>query len=172
MYTYFLVAFYSGMRTGELLALQWSDYDGQSLSVTKARVRSEITTTKTGESRRVLLPEHVCKAINALPSRFKQRELFLNQYGHEYVSGYHLNQGFSRAHEATGVRRSRQPNYPWRHTYASIGLTNGADRGFLAKQLGHTLAVFYSTYASWITTDSDREKVEAAFGKSGPKVVR
>lgn len=81
---------------------------------------------------------------------------------------------FEKAHKATGVRRSRQPNYPWRHTYASIGLTNGLEPAFLAKQLGHTLAVFYSTYATWIDSDTDREKVERVFAepKSGPKVVR
>lgn len=74
VYTYFLVAFYSGMRTGELLALTWADYDGESFRVDKAIVRGE------GLSRRVLMPAWVCAIVNALPSRFKQRELFLNQY--------------------------------------------------------------------------------------------
>lgn len=27
-HVYFMLAFYSGMRTGEMLALQWGDYDG------------------------------------------------------------------------------------------------------------------------------------------------
>lgn len=163
VYTYFLVAFYSGMRTGELLALTWADYDGESFNVDKAGVRSQLTTTKTDETRRVLMPAWVCAVVNALPSRFKQAELFLNQYGKPYLSGYHLNRYFERAHEATGVRRSKQPNYPWRHTYASIGVSEGAKPAFLAKQLGHTLAVFYSTYAAWIDSDADRHTLELAF---------
>jgi integrase len=55
-YVFYLVAFYSGMRTGELLALTWDDYDGESLRVEKARVRSQITSTKTEEERKVLMP--------------------------------------------------------------------------------------------------------------------
>jgi hypothetical protein len=56
---------------------------------------------------------------------------------------------------------------------ASIGLTHGADPALLATQLGHTLAVFYSTYASLIATDSDRTTVELAFGRPerGAKVA-
>lgn len=55
------------------------------------------------------------------------------------------------------------------HVGSGVTYTNAA----LAKQLGHTLAVFYSTYAGWIDTDSDRSKVELAFGRpeSGAKVA-
>jgi integrase len=60
------------------------------------------------------------------------------------------------AHDATGVRRSSSPNYPWRHTYASIGLTNGAEPAWLAKQLGHSLQMVHGVYATWIrTADTD-----------------
>jgi len=51
-----------------------------------------------------------------------------------------------------------------------IGLTNTADPAFLAKQLGHTLAVFYSTYAWWIETEADRKTVERMFSK--PKLAQ
>lgn len=90
--------------------------------------------------------------------------MFLNQLGNPYLKGRHLNEHFERAHAATGVTRSKQPNYPWRHTYASLGLTAGGKPALLAKQLGHTLAVFHSTYAKWITSDKDRDAIEAAFG--------
>jgi integrase len=82
----------------------------------------------------------------------------------------HLTEYFEKAHEKTGVRRSKQPNYPWRHTDASIGLTSNAEPAFLAKQLGHTLAVFYSTYASWIETETDRKTVERVF--ADPKLAQ
>ena len=44
----------------------------------------------------------------------------------------------------TEIRRRTGP-YRWRHTYASIGLTNGADHAWLAKQLGHSLQMFYTS---------------------------
>ena len=99
-----------------------------------------------------------------LPSRFKREWIVTNQYGRPYLSGYHLNQYLERAHVATGLRRREGP-YPWRHTYASIGLTNGSNPAFLAKQLGHTKAVFFSTYARWIESDGDRRQLDLAVGK-------
>lgn len=151
-HAYFMTAFLTGMRTGELLALTWADYDGKSLAVTKARVRGEVTTTKTDENRTVLVQERLAKTLNGLPSRFRQGVIFTNQYGREYRAGYHLNKKFREAHEKAGVRHREGP-YPWRHTYASIGLTSGADPAWLANQLGHSLQVFYSVYSKWINTD-------------------
>jgi len=151
VYGYFLTAFYTGMRTGELLAIAWPDVEGETLEVNKARVQGQITTTKTDEARTVRIPA-IARVIAALPSRFKGAELFVNQYGRAYQSGYHLNRRFRDAHEATEVRHREGP-YPWRHTYASIGLTSGAAHGWLAKQLGHSLPVFYGVYADWINTE-------------------
>ena len=64
------------------------------------------------------------------------------------------------AHRKTGVRHREGP-YPWRHSYASLGLTGGAEPAWLAKQLGHSLQMFYSVYATWIDTD-ERDKIELA----------
>jgi integrase len=114
--------------------------------------------TKTYETRRVLMPESACRVINSLPSRFRREEIILNQYNRPYLSAYHLNQYLDRAHVATGLRRRAGP-YPWRHTYASIALTRGAKPAFIAKQLGHTLQVFFSTYARWIESDDDRDQL-------------
>lgn len=160
-YAYFLLAFHSGMRTGEMLALQWPDFDGGSFMVERSRTRGKIITTKTSEARRVLIPEHVCKVISALPSRFLKSFVFVNQYNRPYQSGHHLNEVFLAAHKATGTRRSTSPNYPWRHTYASVGLTSGAPPAFLAAQLGHSMAVFEKAYAKWMHSDEDRARVEA-----------
>jgi integrase len=46
-----------------------------------------------------------------------------------------------------------------------VGLTNGAKPAFLAQQLGHTLEVFFSTYAKWIVGEGDREQINEAFSE-------
>ena len=158
IHAYFATAFYTGMRTGELLALTWDDYDGTALNVDKALVRREITTTKTDVARRVLVSERLAKILNALPSRFRQGTIFTNQYGRRYQSGYHMNRRFREAHEKTGIRHREGP-YPWRHTYASIGLTSGAEPAWLAAQLGHSLQMFYTVYSKWIDT-AERDQHE------------
>ena len=67
---------------------------------------------------------------------------------------------FRQAHGKTGIRHREGP-YPWRHTYASIGLTNGAEPAWMAKQLGHSLQMFYTVYAEWINSE-DRDQAELA----------
>ena len=39
-------------------------------------------------------------------------------------------------------------------------VTNGADPAFLAKQLGHSLQVFFTVYADWISGDGDRAQLK------------
>jgi integrase len=69
--------------------------------------------------------------------------------------------------------RYRRP-YSTRHTYATLGLMSGANPAFLAKQLGHSLEMFFNVYADWINgSDDDREmaKIEAALGRVNPKLT-
>jgi integrase len=54
--------------------------------------------------------------------------------------------------------RYRRP-YNMRHTYATLGLMNGLKPAFLAKQLGHSLQVFFQVYAKWISSSDDRAEV-------------
>ena len=125
------------------------------------RTRGRIVTTKTDRIRRVLLPDRVCKVISSLhKSRFKKGFVFLTEHGEPYQKGRHLNEWFIKAHEKTGIRRSSSPNYPWRHTYGLVGLTSGIEPAFLAKQLGHSLTMFETTYAKWLDREDDRAKLE------------
>ena len=82
---FYLVAFYSGMRTGQLLALKWPKYDGESFLVDESRVRRQMKGTKTDKPRRVLMPEFVCKEVNMLPSRFKREWIVTNRYGRRLI---------------------------------------------------------------------------------------
>ncbi len=84
-------------------------------------------------------------------------------------SGTELNVYFDAAHTQTGVRRRTGP-YPWRHTYASVGLTNGPAPAFIAKQLGHSPQMFFTTHAKWISTEGDREQLNIAMGKCAQNV--
>ncbi|MDB5774030.1 MAG: hypothetical protein JWP38_163 [Herbaspirillum sp.] len=60
-----------------------------------------------------------------------------------------------------------------RHTYATIGLMSGVNPAFLAKQLCHSLEVFFKVYAKWINGEDDaREmlKIEASISKIVPEL--
>ena len=55
VFALFHTAFFTGMRTGELLGLTWADFSGKALHVRNAYVRKRMTTPKTGIDRQVLL---------------------------------------------------------------------------------------------------------------------
>lgn len=48
-----------------------------------------------------------------------------------------------------------------RHSFASLLLAEGRQPIWCAKQLGHTLAVFLSTYAHLIDEFEDRERIDS-----------
>ena len=85
MRAYLEIAAATGCRSGELLALRWSDIkDGRlmverSLSQTKGRL--EFKTTKTGKPRPVALP---ASAIAALQAHRAQQDALRQQFGADY----------------------------------------------------------------------------------------
>ena len=136
----------------------WEDYDGESIQIEKSIVRGhEKSSTKTYRARRVLLATDLCELLDR-----KNRQtgpLVTNQYGRRYQSGYHLNRWLRRGCSALGIRERGGP-YPWRHTYASTGLSRGLPPAFLARQLGHHVNVLLSTYGRWLPSEGDKALVE------------
>lgn len=174
---YFRVAFGTGARTGELIALTWDDYDGESLWINKGRVRKRLKDTKTGYARRVLLLTDTVQVIEAQPRPIQGGPMFQNQYGRHYQSGTELNKWFRKAHEETGLRprKGGQYNkYPWRHTYASLALSAGVKPALIASQLGHGLNVLLRTYGKYIPREDDANELAkmAGLGADGVQAPR
>jgi integrase len=96
--------------------------------------------------------------LRGMPRPIRGGAIFRNQYGDAYLSGYHLNRSFRKAHKQSGVRLRTGP-YPWRHSYASAALSAGVAPALIAQQLGHSLSVLLSTYARWIHSGSDRDEL-------------
>jgi integrase len=65
------VASYAGLRLGELLALRWRDVDfvGQAITVVRALSAGVESSTKSGEVRRVPLPDQAAGALDRLSRR-------------------------------------------------------------------------------------------------------
>lgn len=157
-HVYFHAAFFTGMRTGELIALTWGDFTGAALMVNKANVRGQLTTTKTGKPRRVVLMQETIDLLNGLPRPIDGGQIFRNQFGKPYQSGKHMNFVFEKAHQATGVRRRKGP-YPWRHTYASIALSSGVRPALIAAQLGHSVQMLMDVYAEYLPAEDDAAEI-------------
>ena len=91
-----LVAFDTGMRKEELLALRWEQVDLEAGTIQLAP-----EDTKTEEGRLVVLTKRAKEALRALPSRFKKRFVFLNpKTGTRWVD---IRKSFRRAVRAAGL---------------------------------------------------------------------
>lgn len=158
-YFFFLVAFETGARCpSELLALTWDDFDGKTLSITKARVIRRLKmNTKTNEARKVLVTQRLRKELLKQKLKASSEWIFTNSAGQVCRDADLFNLAWKKALASADVRYRRP--YNCRHTFASLGLKAGAKPAFLASQLGHSLQMFYTTYAAWIRDDDDVDEL-------------
>lgn len=160
---YFALLFGCGLRpSGEPLGLQWVDYDGEEIYIHRTIVRRKFkSTTKTDMARRVYVPSWVRPYIDRLPSRFKDGHLFLNSFDRPCMDADPFNDAWNAAFATKRLRRDlkirhRDP-YTCRHTRAAEMLSMGVKPGKAAGQLGHSLKMFFDTYAEFID-QYDQEK--------------
>lgn len=157
----FTFAFHTGLRTGELLALDWDDFTFPYAHIRRARVRGKITTTKTDQARDVALPPFLIARLREHPRRFAGGPVFRAPTGKPMLDGQWLRDQFEKAHDAAGVEMRTGP-YPWRHTYISLALMAGATPFWVAKQAGHDEATMRAKYASWIRGKEEADMAELA----------
>jgi integrase len=169
---YFALLLGCGLRpSGEPFGLTWQDWDGTRLHVHRTIVRRRIKeTTKTHEDRMVYVPKWVRPYLNALPSRFKDSWIFLRENGKHYRDAEDINRFWQRAFETKKIKRDLkmeyQTPYVCRHTRAAELLSTGVEPYRAAGQLGHTVEVFFRTYAELIeeysrNSDDDLEGYRA-----------
>jgi len=158
---YFAVLFGCGLRPGEALGLTWTDYNGTHLQINKqiARRRME-PTTKTCVERSVYVPLWVRAHLNAHTTRFKGRHVFLNSIDTPCLDTDSMNAEWKRAHKA--LRLPVRIPYTCRHTRAAELLSTGVDPAEAAKQMGHSLEMFFRTYAELIE-EFGKQKDDARF---------
>ncbi len=144
----FLCALRTGMRLGELLALQWGDLDftDRCIHVRRNRVAGKLTSTKNKLRRRVDMSMRLAEVLRRLRTSRKRTALkagtkiepwvFLTPDGNP-VDGDNLrNRVFYRLLEKAELRRIRL--HDLRHTYASLLIQQGESLAYVQQQLGHS----------------------------------
>lgn len=179
IWNYEQTKFFTGMRTSEIIALKWSDVDFVSkyAMVRKGLVYEETGDVKTSVARKVRLNS---MALEALTRQKDHTFLADGIIFHDpfYKEPWLYHRITDSAHWTMTLKRCglryRAP-YNSRHTYATIGLMSGARPGFLAKQLGHSLRVFFEVYADWISSDDDgreMDKIESSIKQINPDLTQ
>lgn len=157
IYIFLLLALYTGLRKGELLALTWDDvdYDKKLLRVNKSRtgsrkaITAQITTPKTESSnRKIPLNDTVLEALKAEKKRQDEYSAMLgNGYdksssfiirtvlGKPYVNLSAINRVVNRLTEKAGLPHCTIHGF--RHSVASILDDNGVPIQDISVLLGH-----------------------------------
>lgn len=148
---FYLIRWYAGLRPGEVLALRWSDWSGNHLNVSKSRSRGSEGPTKTRMVREVYLHKRVVEALKNAPIHINCDYIIYTKQGKPYQKPQQMAEAFTAAQKALGLRW-RHP-YNVRHSCASRLLKAGIKPAFAAKQLGHSLEMFFEIYAKWIDVD-------------------
>ncbi|AKJ94967.1 integrase [Thioalkalivibrio versutus] len=160
---YFIVRFFTGMRTSEVDGLKWKyvDFDRREILVHSARVNGEDTTTKTDGSMRTIQMSalvyqvliEVREAMNKRPANCRSDYVFSSRFG--YPLSYH-NVNYRIWYptlKKAGLKR-RNP-YQTRHTAATLWLASGESPEWIARQMGHSntkmLFTVYSRYVPNLT---------------------
>ena len=155
----FLLDLSTGLRRGELLALQWSDLDLDTgtLSVTKqvyeVNGKMQLSVPKTKASiRKLVLPPAVVEVFREYRKTAKSRWLFPSPKNLDMP----LTPGsmLRRLHiilERAGCKQIRF--HDLRHTFATMALENGMDIKTLSAMLGHVSAATTLDIYTHITGD-------------------
>lgn len=143
---YFTLAFATGLRTGEILALQWGDIDADGLEIERAVSRGEVKGTKTNETRFVPVVPSLRRVLLTYRRAEMQQgnhtgQVFKNQYGRMYTRSDKINPWFHRACRETGVidLMGRHSPYPWRHTWVTEAYNADLDPWTVADIAGHSV---------------------------------
>lgn len=151
---YFLVRFFTGLRTGEVDGLQWKyiDLDNRSILVRETVVQGKISSTKTPESRRtVQMSQPVYETFVRLNANKKEGAKFVfsnskgNPLNHRNVT---QRVWYPLLDELNLPRRNP---YQTRHTAASLWLAAGESPEWIARQMGHTTTrMLFTVYSQYV----------------------
>lgn len=164
-YVFFNIAFYMGMRKGEIYALTWNDIKDDTIYITKSlnqKLQGEdrITPPKNKSSiRQIQIPTPLKTILDEHKKRCKTMLNFNENY---YICGgiaairdtsvEKANQHFA---ESAGVKHIRLHDF--RHTHASLLANSGINIQEIARRLGHSdISTTLQTYSHLYPKESER----------------
>ena len=176
---FFIVAFFAGMRFGEMSALKWRNVDFRLgvIKVRETRVLGEEGRPKTKKSSRDI--KMLAPVIEAMRDQMKETVgkteagyVFLNQYGkpvEPMPTNFHV---WKPALKKAGLEP--RPLYQTRHTFATLMLDAGEHPGWVQKMMGHeTMQMIYEKYYSYIKSyerDEGSAFMQNVYGPAAPAV--
>lgn len=158
---YLLIAFFTGLRIGEMIALKWDDIDfnNELIDIKRSTTKRIISTPKTASSIRTIdmLPV-VKKALieQSFLSKEKSEFVFINQYGNNFLDPMNL----TKRHWKPLLEKLKieyRVLYQTRHTFASLMLQQNEEIGWVSEMMGHNdIHTTLTKYARFIPRQKKR----------------
>lgn len=170
----FLVAAFTGLRMGELIALRWRDvdFDGEALHVHGSYSLGTLTAPKSGLTRTIPMAEQVIAALKAqkrrLPSAEREDLVFPGERG-EYLDCSALRRRYKKALTAAKLRPLRF--HDLRHTFGSTAI-NQATIVQVQAWMGHADVQTTMKYMHHRSRAGDARLLSAAFKPKKTRVAR
>jgi len=159
---FYAIAFTTGMRTGELYALQWDDilWQEQKIAIHSAIVCNQLKSTKTNKVR------YINVSANGFSYLEELQAITGNMSKHLFIhNGSTFMQNNDKKRRLLWVQCCKLCNIKkikpsaTRHTYASLYLSAGAKPLWVAQQLGHSsVTTTYKFYGRWINSQENQEQ--------------
>ena len=177
-YEVFLLDLATGLRRGELMALQWDDLNFKTgvLNVNKqvydVRGQLQISTPKTKNSiRKIVLPPAVVAVLREYKEAVDSRWMFPSPVKEDCpITPGVVRRRLQLILEHAGCKHVRF--HDLRHTFATLALENGMDVKTLSAMLGHVSAVTTLDIYTHITGDMQRAaaaSIDRSIGKAEPQ---
>lgn len=165
IYPLTVIGFRTGLRAGELLALQIGDIDffNGLIHVQHNISRGKVSTPKSKSSKRMVrMTPDVTAIMRKQILRSKELRLKNGWENMDWIfptpDGTHYTysgiiKAWNRVMESAGMKR-RTP-HDLRHTYATLRLSLGHPLAEVSKEMGHsTTRLTYETYYKWLPSES------------------
>ena len=165
-YVFFCIAYYTGMRKGEINALKWSDIDGEILHVRrsvaqKIKGQSIIETPPKNKSsyRDLQIPKPLLKILSEHKKRQMRDDHFSDNFrvcgGIKCLSDTAIENKNKSFAKASGLPHIRIHDF--RHSHASLLANEGINIQEIARRLGHSnIEVTWNTYAHLYPREEER----------------
>lgn len=177
-YEVFLLDLATGLRRGELMALQWDDLNFKTgvLNVNKqvydVRGQLQISTPKTKNSvRKIVLPPAVVAVLQEYKKTVDSRWMFPSPVKEDCpITPGVVRRRLQFILEHAGCKHVRF--HDLRHTFATLALENGMDVKTLSAMLGHVSAATTLDIYTHITDDmrlTAAANIDRGIGKAAPQ---
>lgn len=165
-YVFFKIAFYTGMRKGEINALKWSDIDGNIIHVRrsiaqKIKGKKIVETPPKNKSsyRDLQMPKPLIKILDKHKKRCEQADGFSDDYricgGADCLSDTGIANRNELYAKQAGLPRIRIHDF--RHSHASLLANEGINIQEIARRLGHAnIEMTWNTYSHLYPREEER----------------